>query len=133
MKFGKKKKVIETPTSHDNHIYKKPKKKGKAGDYRRWAKKYFKDGGREMLGIQPVMGMGIGRKRYCIECQSPPSSCTYKNNGCFCGKCGGDVKEYLPNDYEFLYHTLGNLPKWLWNVLDRYFLQKERNYKGHCK
>ena len=97
--------------AHDNKIYKKPTKKGKSGDYRKWAKKYFKDGGREMLGVEPITGVGIGRKRYCEKCQMPPSSCTYKSNSCFCGKCGSLVKEYLPNDYTLLYHKLGKLPK----------------------
>ena len=119
MKLGKKKKIIETPTVHENKIYKKPTKKGKSGDYRRWARKYMKDGGRSQLGIEKMGGIGEGTKRYCVGCKCPPSSSLYKNGGCWCGTCSGYVKTYKPKDYDLLYNKLKYLPKWLWNILDK--------------
>jgi len=109
---------------YDNKIYKKPTKKGKSGDYRRWAKKYFKDGGREMLGIEPATGIGVGTKRYCPTCKSPPYRSTYKSDGKgYCGECNGVIKTYRPKDYDLLYNKLKYLPKWLWNILDKRLTQ----------
>jgi len=120
MKFGKKKKKVKTPTPHENKFYRKPTKKGQSGDYRRWARKYFKDGGREMLGIQPGIGIGEGTKRYCSTCAAPPIMTTYKSDGKgYCGKCGEVIKTYRPKEYNLLYHKLNKLPKWLWNIIDK--------------
>lgn len=120
--------------SHDNKIYKKPTKHGKVGDYRKWAKKYFKDGGREMLGVEPGVGIGFGRKRYCPFCKTTPTMTTYKTDGNgYCGRCGKKIKTYLPNDYTRLYWWLGKLPKWLWDLLDRWCLYREHSYSKVSK
>jgi len=120
--------------SHDNKIYKKPTKKGQAGDFRKWAKKYFKDGGREMLGVEPITEIGQGRKRYCPHCKCSPTMTTYKSDGNgYCGRCGNQVKTYLPNHYEILYNKLAKLPKFIWNQLDKWFLKKEKNNKKYLR
>ena len=78
----------------------KPGEKKKKVDYRKWAKKYLKDGGNEVLGMQPFAGMGPGRRRWCNKCGGTPQMTTYKTDGHgYCGKCGEQIIEYMGYDY----------------------------------
>jgi hypothetical protein len=102
-------------------------KKGRP-DFRRWAKKYLKPG----AFPEPVQGWGIGRKRYCPTCKVMAQKVTYKvgeNKGCYCLECGYKVKEYLPSDYHKLYKLENKIPKFLWNLLDKFCLYREKTYK----
>ena len=99
-------------------------------DYRAWANKHLKPG----VFPEPVNGWGLGRKRYCPHCKALTTKTTYKfalgEKGCWCGVCGTKAKEYLPNDYFKLYKWLGKIPFWLWDLLDKWCLRREREYKG---
>jgi len=102
-------------------------KKGKP-DFRAWANRHLSPGSLP----QPIKGSGIGRKRYCPVCHIRASKVNYKfgeNKGCYCGECGNQVKEYFPNDYDRLYKLEGKIPNWMWSLLDRFYLFKERTNK----
>jgi len=100
-------------------------RKGKT-DFRAFARKWLKPG---EMPMEPMSGIGIGRKRYCTVCNTMACRVIYKDKGCFCVDCGNKIKEYLPKQYHLLYKFKGKIPIWLWNLCDKYCLYKERTYK----